>query len=100
YPRDGRFEGGAAYLFNGLRNPALGASVFQDWSLRLRAVVADAPGGPALVELRERERSASAVATFTRPRFRSFGWLSLGANLRDRELEWSDPALAPADIEL
>jgi hypothetical protein len=99
YPRDGRFEGGAAYIFRGLRNPALGASVFQDWSVRLRAQV-PAPGGTAIIDLLERERSASAVATFTRPRFRSFGWLSLGANLRDRELQWSVPALAPADIAL
>jgi hypothetical protein len=94
YPRDGRFEGGAAYVFRGLRNPALGVSVFQDWSVRLRTVV-DVPGGTTIIDLRDRERSASAVATFTRPRFRSYGWLSLGANVRDRELQWSDPALAP-----
>jgi len=94
YLDDGRFEGGAAYVFRGLRNPALGASVFQDWSVPLRVAV-DGPAGPAIVDLLERERSADAVATFTRPRFRSFAWLSLGAGLRDRELQWSDPALAP-----
>ncbi|SOD03023.1 WD40-like Beta Propeller Repeat [bacterium JGI 053] len=99
YPADGRFEGGLAYVFRGLGNPALGASVFQDWSVPLRAAVG-APGGGAILDLLERERSASAVATFTRPRFRSFGWLSLGASLRDRELQWSDPALAPADFPL
>ncbi|MFL5537418.1 MAG: hypothetical protein ACJ8J0_00405 [Longimicrobiaceae bacterium] len=96
YLDDGRFEGGAAYVFRGLRNPALGASVFQDWSVPLRVAVNPPAGGPIIVDLLERERSASAVATFTRPRFRSFTWLSLGANLRDRELQWSDPALAPA----
>ncbi|MFL5382059.1 MAG: hypothetical protein ACJ8GN_06055 [Longimicrobiaceae bacterium] len=98
YLDDGRFEGGAAYVFRGLRNPALGASAFQDWSVPLRIEV-DAPGGPTRIDLLERERSASAVATFTRPRFRSYGWLSLGASLRDRELQWSNPALAPS-IEL
>lgn len=95
YLDDGRFEGGAAYIFRGLRNPALGASVFQDWSVPLR-VPAATPGGPLTVDLLERERSGSVVATFTRPRFRSYSWLSLGANLRDRELQWSDPAVAPA----
>ena len=99
YPDDGRFEGGAAYIFRGLGNPALGASVFQDWSVPLRAAV-DVPGGTAIIDLLERERSASAVATFTRPRFRSFGWLSLGASVRDREFQWSDPALAPDDFPL
>jgi len=94
YPDDGRFEGGAAYIFRGLRNPALGASVFQDWSVPLRVTVST-PGGGVVNTLLERERSASLVATFTRPRFRSYGWLSLAANLRDRELQWSDPALAP-----
>jgi hypothetical protein len=94
YPDDGRFEGGVAYLFRGLRNPALGASVFQDWSVPLRVVVGT-PNGSFVNTLLERERSVSAVATFARPRFRSYGWLSLGANLRDRELQWTVPDLPP-----
>jgi hypothetical protein len=94
YPSDGRFEGGAAYIYRGLRNPALGASVFQDWSVPLRAAI-NTPAGPVINDLLERERSASLVATFSRPRFRSYSWLSLGANVRDRELRWSVPALAP-----
>jgi len=95
YPTDGRFEGGVAYLFRGLRNPALGASVFQDWSVPLRVAV-NTPSGSFVNTLLERERSVSAVATFARPRFRSYGWLSLGANLRDRALQWTVPDLPPS----
>jgi hypothetical protein len=97
YPGDGRWEGGAAYVFRGLRNPSLGASAFQDWSVRQRFSVA-VPGGAQVVDLQEREREVSAVATFSRPRFRSYAWLSLGAAYRDRFREWSDPALAPSTI--
>src|SRR6185436_16461469 len=46
----------------------------------------------------ERERSVNAAATFTRPRFRSFAWLSLGAAYRDRFREWSDPRVDPSSI--
>ncbi|HKP73899.1 MAG TPA: hypothetical protein VJT67_00080, partial [Longimicrobiaceae bacterium] len=97
YSDGGRWEGGAAYVFRGLTNPALGASVFQDWSVRQRIGVTT-PGGVQVVDLRERERELSAVATFTRPRFRSYAWLSVGAAYRDRFREWSAPALAPSPI--
>lgn len=97
YPRDGRFEGGAAYVFSGLGNPALGASAAQDWSVRQRFALPDSIGG-GIADLREREREASVVATFTRPRFRSYAWLSLGAAYRDRFREWSDPRLDPSTL--
>ena len=45
--------------------------------------------------LLERERSASLVATWTRPRIRSYYWLSTGLNLRNRSFELADPELAP-----
>ena len=96
YPDDGRFEGSAAYIFRGLRNPALGLSATQDWSVRARAQTNDPAIG--VVDLLERKREASAVATFTRPRFRSFSWLSLGAGYRDRHREWSDPRIDPSII--
>lgn len=89
---DGRFEGGAGYLFRGLGVPVLGLSASQDWI--------DQSGIDAL----EREREASAVATFARPRFRSYSWLSLGVNLRDRFRQFAGAVPAgvledpPADV--
>lgn len=97
YPRDGQWEGGAGYLFSGLGNPVIGVSAFQDWDV-LASTEVNTPGGPQLNRLLERERSASLTATFTRPRFRSYAWLSLGANVRDRVREWTLPAQAPATL--
>ncbi|HEU4558900.1 MAG TPA: hypothetical protein VFS20_13665, partial [Longimicrobium sp.] len=97
YPRDGEFEGGVGYLFRGLGNPTIGASVFQDWDV-LAAANVNTPAGVQINRLLERERSASLVATFARPRFRSYSWLSVGANARDRIREWTFPDLAPATL--
>jgi len=88
YTRDGKMEAGAGYLFRGLGNPTLGISAFQDWD-GLGTFTENSPEGPVANTLLERERSASLVATFARPRFRSYSWLSLGANVRDREREWT-----------
>jgi WD40 repeat protein len=96
---DGRFEGGVGYLFRGLGNPSLGVSVSQNWSDRGAFEVTGPDALPDTVELLEREREITGVATFTRPRFRSFTWLSVGANLRDRFREWSDPRLGTAIID-
>ncbi|HET7232643.1 MAG TPA: hypothetical protein VFJ16_21715 [Longimicrobium sp.] len=90
YTRDGRFEGGAGYLFRGLGNPVLGVSAFQDWDA-LGTFAVETPEGPVASTLEERERSASVTATFAQPRFRSYSWLSVGANVRDRVRNWSDP---------
>jgi outer membrane protein assembly factor BamA len=38
------------------------------------------------------------VATFTRPRFRSYNWLSAGASVRQRRREWDVPSAAPAGL--
>lgn len=89
YTRDARTEGGAGYLFRGLGNPVIGVSAFQDWDA-LGTFQVEGPGDAVLTTLEERERSASLVATFARPRFRSYSWLSLGANVRDRVRQWSD----------
>lgn len=95
---DARFEGGLGYLYRGLGNPSLGVSVFQDWSDRGR-FQATGPGGlPVESHLLQRERSLTGVATFTRPRFRSFSWLSLGASVVGRRLEWADPTLTRAGL--
>jgi len=91
YTRDARFEGGAGYLWRGLGNPTIGVSAFQDWD-GLGTSTVNGPSGPIENTLEERERSASLVATFARPRFRSYGWVSVGANVRDRVRAWSDPA--------
>jgi Tol biopolymer transport system component len=92
YTRDRRFEGGVGYLFRGLGNPTLGLSAYQDWKRFATFQVGQAPdGSPLFNDLLERDRSYSAVATFARPRFRSYAWLSLAANLQSRLREWSDP---------
>jgi len=68
----------------------IGVSAFQDWDA-LGTFEVPTPGGTAVSTLQERERSASVVATFARPRFRTYSWLSVGANVRDRVRDWSDP---------
>jgi hypothetical protein len=104
YTRDGRTEASAAYLYRGLGNPSLGMAVFQDWDVIGQVQTGVRPGGTPLVNrLDERERSLSAVATFSRPRYRSFAWLSLGGNLRDRYRVWAEADTAqivdpPPDI--
>ncbi|MBW3656576.1 MAG: hypothetical protein KY444_10760, partial [Gemmatimonadetes bacterium] len=80
YPASGRIGAAAAYLYSGLGTPVLGTSARQEWDgFRLSDTL------PALVQ---RERSASAIATFPFPRYRSYGWISTGLNLRERALEW------------
>jgi hypothetical protein len=92
YLEEGRWEAGAGYLFRGLGNPTLGASAFQDWDVLAAAGrIADPDGNPVPTALLERERSASLVATFARPRFDSYAWLSAGVNVRDRERVWDEP---------
>ncbi|HEX6749843.1 MAG TPA: hypothetical protein VF092_21300 [Longimicrobium sp.] len=90
---DGRFEGGIGYLFRGLGNPQLGVSVTQDWAVRQQVTVTGPGGVPVDTRLLSRDRTVTGVATFTRPRFRSYSWLSLGATLRDRRLELADRSL-------
>jgi hypothetical protein len=99
YLDSGLFEGGAGYLFRGLGNPTLGVSVFQDWSDRGTVSVTGPDGLPTTADLLERERSVSGVVTFTRPRFRSYSWLSVGGNLRDRFRRWSDERIGNAFID-
>ncbi|HEX8696259.1 MAG TPA: hypothetical protein VF746_27825 [Longimicrobium sp.] len=95
YGDEARFEGALGYLFRGLGNPTLGASAFQDWDVLIAAGVLAGPGdAPIPTALLERERSASVVATFARPRYRSYAWLSLGATVRDRKRVFDDPEQA------
>jgi hypothetical protein len=96
YTEKGRVDGLLAYTYAGLGRPLIGGSLFQDWD------VAIGPGNwrrrdntPIQSALLERERSATLVATWLRPRIRSFYWLSTGVNLRKRHFELADPELAP-----
>ncbi|WP_420129422.1 hypothetical protein [Longimicrobium sp.] len=101
----GRVEGNAGYIYAGLGVPVLGASAFLDWDVARAANFFVRPGGDTIrTALLERERSVSVVATFPRPRFRSYSWLSVGLNLRQRRFSWDDaeqaagalpPELAP-----
>lgn len=91
FTEGGRFEGSLSWLYRGLGDPTLGASVYQDWDVLRRGV----PGQSALLE---RERAAALVATFTRPRFRSYGWLSLGADVRSRDRLFDEPELGGVEF--
>ncbi|HEX6910538.1 MAG TPA: hypothetical protein VF142_09085, partial [Longimicrobium sp.] len=96
YADGGRVDGLAAYSYAGLGQPVVGASAFQSWDVAIggRNWV-DEGGDPVPSALLERERSASLVATWTRPRYRSYMWVSTGINLRRRHFELADPDSAP-----
>ncbi|HEX2208590.1 MAG TPA: hypothetical protein VHG93_12970 [Longimicrobium sp.] len=90
-----RAEGFAAYAYAGLGVPVIGASAYQDWDVFADAGEVEGPDGGAIpTAWLEREQSISLVATFPRPRFRSFSWVSVGLNLRQREFSWDDPEAA------
>jgi hypothetical protein len=99
-PRELRTDAGAAYIYTGLGNPVIGASVSQDWDHVGTITRTAIDNEPLRAELLERERSASLVATFTRPRFRSFSWLSLGLGARQRDytLTGTAPGFAVPDL--
>ncbi|HVH13373.1 MAG TPA: hypothetical protein VM759_09990, partial [Longimicrobium sp.] len=100
YTEGGRVDGALAYTYAGLGRPVLGASIFQDWDVVLAAGQWVRPDDtPIESALLERERSASVVATWLRPRTRSIWWLSTGLNLRKRRYELADPGAAP-DVDL
>jgi WD40-like Beta Propeller Repeat len=95
YTEDARVDGLAAYVYSGLGQPVIGASVFQDWDVAIGGGKwRDADGDPVPTALLERERSASLVATWTRPRIRSTWWMSTGINLRRRHFEPRDAEAA------
>ncbi|HEX7238782.1 MAG TPA: hypothetical protein VF263_00840, partial [Longimicrobiaceae bacterium] len=88
YPDGTRLDADLSYRYRGLGVPVLDLSAVQEWS------VAGRLGAAALLE---RERSASASLTFPRPRYRSYAWLSTGADAVLRRREWgSDPDTAGA----
>ncbi|HEU4882049.1 MAG TPA: hypothetical protein VFT45_07390 [Longimicrobium sp.] len=90
-----RVEGFGAYIYRGLGVPVIGASAFQDWDVFADAGELAGPDDePIPTAFLERERSVSLVATFPRPRFRSYSWLSVGLNLRQRDFSWDDPEAA------
>lgn len=95
YPESGRWDAAGGWIYRGLGNPVLGASAYQDWDVIAESGAIGGPGGePVPSALLERERSGSVVATFLRPRFRSYAWLSAGLNLRDRQRAWENPDTA------
>ncbi|HEY0015926.1 MAG TPA: hypothetical protein VGC13_06390 [Longimicrobium sp.] len=90
-----RTEAFLAWSYAGLGRPVLGASVYQDWGVAARAGQLSRPDDtPIPTALLNRERSASVVATFPRPRFRSYSWVSVGLNLRDIRYVWDEPEAA------
>lgn len=92
---ESRTEGLLAWTYAGLGRPLLGASIFQDWGVAARPGRFAGPDDePIETALLDRERSASVVATFPRPRFRSYSWLSVGLNLRKIDFAWDDEAAA------
>lgn len=75
----GRVSASGGYLYAGLGTPVIGLSAFQQW---------DGFKVDTFPALAQRERSASAIATLPFPRFRTYGWVSAGLNLRERTFEW------------
>jgi len=99
YTATRKLAAGVGYLYSGLGNPTVGASATQSWDgFRIfREDGLNPTGSPtSRYLLLERERTGSLVATFTRPRFRSFRWLSLGAAVRDNDFEFLNEP--PADL--
>jgi hypothetical protein len=95
-PGRGSLDGSASYVYSGLGQPTLGVSALQEWRLVLRAGTRlGADTVPISTPLLLRERSASAVAGFAWPRFRSYAWLSAGVNLRRIHYAWLAPGLEP-----
>jgi hypothetical protein len=98
HPRELRTSLEATYLYAGLGNPVIGASVRQDWDYA-GTIGRTGPGGETeLAALLERERSGSLVATFTRPRARSNSWLSLGVGASKRDYSLSDSTGSYLDV--
>ena len=96
--REERTQAGATYLFTGLSNPVIGASVFQEWDQVGTINTVSPIDEPVTATLLERERSASLVATFTRPRFRSNSWLSLGVGARKRDYSFRGAPATPPEV--
>jgi hypothetical protein len=90
YSSGGRVEAGLFYQYGGWGAPVLDVAAEQDWSL---LIARDAPEKPLPSDVLRRERVGALGVTFPRPRFRSFQWLTLSADLRDRENVWADPGV-------
>lgn len=69
------------YSYSGLGQPVMDLSAAQEWQY---FVLSDRSGA-AVGELARRTRVAAALATITRPRVRDYAWLSMGAQLEQRE---------------
>jgi hypothetical protein len=93
YLDGGRFDGGAGYVYRGLGNPTLAASLSQRWDV-LRASVADGAGGTLESAALRRERDLEISALWLRQRWRSAAWLSTAADLNDLYDVWDGPAPA------
>jgi hypothetical protein len=100
HPRELRTDVSASYLFAGLGVPVIGASAAQDWDVAAAAPAVGPDGVPVRQVLLERERRGSLVATFPRPRARSYSWLSVGAGASKREytLNGSEGPHVPAEV--
>ncbi|HEX2094468.1 MAG TPA: hypothetical protein VHG28_18835, partial [Longimicrobiaceae bacterium] len=95
YPEGGRLDGELAYRYQGWGVPVLDLSASQEWTA-FRGV-RDASGNLVGSDLLERDRLLRAGLTFPRPRYRSFTWLSAGADARKRDREWVEPGVVEDD---
>lgn len=96
YPR-GRVEAGIGYEYAGLGVPVLELSADQEWSVFAQAGSKVRVGNEVRTlptHLLERERSVAVGATFPRPRYRSYTWLSTGAAWSHRDRVWDEPEAA------
>jgi Tol biopolymer transport system component len=90
YLDDLRFDGGAGYVYRGLGNPALAASVIQRWDV-LRSRLDTTLVFPEERFALRRERSVELSALWRRQRWRSSSWVSMAAELNDLFDAWDGP---------
>jgi hypothetical protein len=97
YTDRGRAEAGLGYRYSGWGVPTLDVAGSQQWSVE-RASPTPVRVGDSIVAvptaLLERERHLGATLTFPRQRFRSYTWLSVGAEWEKRDFAWDDPEAA------
>jgi hypothetical protein len=93
--RNTRFNENSAWLFyrySGLGLPLLDLSASQDYS---NATIFTDAGGVDVGDLKERDRTVSLLATFVRPRFRTYSLLSFGGEIESIDFSTTPDTLLP-----
>lgn len=93
----GRVDAGLGYRYRGWGVPQLDVAASQRWSVE-RSAPTPVRAGDSIrllpTALLERARRVGASLTFPRQRYRSYSWLSVGAEWEKRDLAWDEPDAA------